>query len=441
MRQLLELVLLQLLLALPGAWLGQPWLMLGGAVLGALVALGLERERAEKLARWMHTGASDRAPRLPLLWTQLAEQVRKLMRREGRKLQASEARLQQFLFAIESSPYGVVLLDRGDSIEWCNLNASQWLGIDPQRDRRQKVANLVRAPEFVQFLQRHEAGGEVTIDGRDATAARPQRVSVHLHEYGNDRKLLLLRDVTERDRADTMRRDFVANVSHEIRTPLTVFSGLVETLRDLPLNEQERQHYLERMLQQTRRLQSLVDDLLTLSRLEAGPLAAVSEWTSTHDLMDTVVAEARALAATQGRGAQRLVAHAGKPMEVACAPGEMLSAMSNLLSNAVRYTPDGGLIDASWLSEGDALVFEVRDTGPGIAEEHLPRITERFYRVDRSRSRETGGTGLGLAIVKHVAQRHGAQLQVASVPGKGSTFRLVLPAVRLRPQTPAPTVP
>jgi two-component system phosphate regulon sensor histidine kinase PhoR len=234
-----------------------------------------------------------------------------------------------------------------------------------------------------------------------------------------------------------MRRDFVANVSHEIRTPLTVLAGFIETLQTLPLDEADRARYLGLMAQQSHRMQTLVNDLLTLSRLEGSPPPGAADWLPVQALVTQVEHEACALSAllmaSQGK-AQQLGFELLADSEIAGSQSELLSAMSNLVSNAIRYTPAGGSIAVRWqvLPDGRG-EFSVKDSGPGIAAEHISRLTERFYRVDRSRSRETGGTGLGLAIVKHVLQRHGAELRIDSTPGAGSTFAIVLPAARLRP--------
>ena len=249
---------------------------------------------------------------------------------------------------------------------------------------------------------------------------------------------MLTRDVTAVQLAETMRRDFVANVSHEIRTPLTVLSGFVETMQSLPLDDAERARYLELMSQQAQRMQTLVSDLLTLSRLEGSPVPGLAEWSDAEELLGHVVQEARGLSMAIAPAPHRIEPVGGERFWIAGSKSELLSAMSNLLSNAVRYTPGGGLIEPGWrLHEDGSAEFFVKDNGPGIAAEHLPRLTERFYRVDRSRSRETGGTGLGLAIVKHVAQRHGGQLDVQSTQGEGSCFMIALPANRVRRYAPS----
>ncbi|MEO8118977.1 MAG: ATP-binding protein, partial [Rhodoferax sp.] len=248
--------------------------------------------------------------------------------------------------------------------------------------------------------------------------------------------LLLSHDVTALEQAEAMRRDFVANVSHEIRTPLTVLGGFVETLQTLPLTDQERERYLALMAQQADRMQTLVSDLLTLSRLEGSPPPGASDWMSVPALMRQLEQDGRALSAVLNPSSDRLHKLEFSCLldgEIAGSSIELLSAMSNLVNNAIRYTPSGGEIHVRALLLPDARAeFSVSDTGPGIAPEHIPRLTERFYRVDRSRSRDSGGTGLGLAIVKHVSQRHGAELKIESTPGKGSVFTIIFPASRVR---------
>ena len=246
---------------------------------------------------------------------------------------------------------------------------------------------------------------------------------------------MMSRDVTALEQADAMRRDFVANVSHEIRTPLTVLGGFVETMQTLPLEVPERQRYLALMSQQAQRMQSLVRDLLTLSRLEGSPPPRSDEWVAVRELMEMCEQEGRELSMLMSEMGHDLQMKIAANCEIAGSSPELHSAMVNLVNNAIRYTPTGGKVVMTWclLDDGSG-EFAVTDTGPGIASEHLPRLTERFYRIDRSRSRETGGTGLGLAIVKHVAQRHAGQLTIDSQPGRGSRFAIQLPASRVRLQ-------
>ena len=337
---------------------------------------------------------------------------------------------------MQASPNGVVLLDATGRIEWCNQTAVEHFGFDAQRDVLQHVGNLVRDPLFAAYHAGGDYSHDVVIPGPASTSSRPVRLSVHLHRYGEGHKLLMSRDVTAVEQADAMRRDFVANVSHEIRTPLTVLSGFVETLQTLPLDAADRLRYLGLMSQQAQRMQTLVNDLLTLSRLEGSPPPSMDEWISVRDLMAQCEQEGRNLSMLMAQMGHELSLSISNDCELAGSRTELLSAMANLVNNAIRYTPTGGKVWFGWklLADGQG-EFYVTDTGPGIAPEHVPRLTERFYRVDRSRSRETGGTGLGLAIVKHVAQRHGAQLRITSRLGHGSTFAIVFPASHVRAAT------
>lgn len=425
-----------------GWWLGQAAGSLLGVVLASLGSFIFDLFRGTRVLTWLRHAEPSSAPVMKGLWGEVADRTRRALRARDQQTRDASARLEEFLAAIQASPNGVVLLDDEGRIEWCNATAAQQFGFDPQRDLQQLIGNLVRDPGFASYYASGDYKDEITLPGRESTASRPVRLSVQLHPYGEGRKLLLTRDVTALEQADVMRRDFVANVSHEIRTPLTVLSGFVETLQNLPLNADERAHYLGLMAQQAQRMQTLVNDLLTLSRLEGSPPPGASAWTSVAQLVAQCEQEALALvqALPDARG-QRLSFRVETAADVSGAPSELFSAMSNLVSNAVRYTPAHGQIDVVWrvLPNGRA-EFSVADTGPGIAPEHVVRITERFYRVDRSRSRETGGTGLGLAIVKHVLQRHGAELRIESTPGEGSTFAIVFPASRVRPamQVPEP---
>jgi two-component system phosphate regulon sensor histidine kinase PhoR len=398
-------------------------------LLGALCAVGvvalLDSLRGSRLLGWLRGPQAGPAPRDTGFWGELGYRIERSIRAREVSLAQEETRLAQFLSAIEASPNGVLLLDAGDQIEWCNSVAADHFGLDPERDRRQRVTNLVRAPAFVAYLQGGDYGGAVSI----ANPRGPETLSVLIRGYGDGMKLVLSQDVTERERAEAMRRDFVANVSHEIRTPLTVLSGFIETLTNLPLTEVERKRVLLLMSQQTQRMQTLVGDLLTLAQLEGSPRPPADRWVPVGKLIEGIEIEARSLSA----GRHELYCQVVEGAQVAGAEAELQSALANLVTNAVRYTPAGGHIDVTWRVMPDgAGEFAVRDTGPGIEKEHLPRLTERFYRVDGSRSRDTGGTGLGLSIVKHVVQRHGGEFDVQSEPGKGSLFRFMLPAARVR---------
>ncbi len=409
-----------------GAWARSP---LAGAVVGAAAGALLhalrDALRGHRLMQWLRRQHEGAAPRDAGFWGELGYRIERSVRLLERQVDVEHARLDHFLSAIEASPNGVMLLDANEQIEWCNSVAAGHFGIDPQRDRRQRVTNLVRAPAFVAYLQGSAFDEAVHIPGAGAFTT----VSVLLRPYGEGQMLLLSQDITERERNDGMRRDFVANVSHEIRTPLTVLNGFIETLTTLSLTEVERKRVLELMSQQAQRMQTLVGDLLTLAQLEGSPPPTAERWVPVARLLAQVRADAEALSA----GRHRIGVGDAGDAQVAGDDQELISALGNLANNAVRYTPAGGSIDLAWRVRADgAGELEVRDSGIGIAREHLPRLSERFYRVDGSRSRDTGGTGLGLSIVKHVVQRHGGEFEVASEPGKGSRFRLVLPASRVR---------
>jgi two-component system, OmpR family, phosphate regulon sensor histidine kinase PhoR len=412
-----------------------------GFGLAALGWLVLDSIRLGKLLRWLRAEQGNEtpgvtagaAPKIAGVWGEVANRTRRLLRARDEQYQEIQGRLDEFLAAMQASPSGVVLLDAQGRIEWSNRMATEHFGFDAQRDVMQHIANLVRDPVFKAYVAAADFSHDVVIPGSFSTPARPVKLSVHVHSYGRDRKLLLSRDITAVELAEAMRRDFVANVSHEIRTPLTVLSGFIETLQTLPLNEADRTRYLQLMSQQSRRMETLINDLLTLSRLEGSPFPDLIDWATTGSLLAQCEQEARALSAVLTTQASDIEFDNGPACEIAGVQTELYSAMSNLVTNAVRYTPKPGTVRVSWtvLADGRG-EFVVKDTGPGIAPEHLPRLTERFYRVDRSRSRETGGTGLGLAIVKHVAQRHGADLKIQSEPGQGSRFSMTFPATRVR---------
>src|SRR5215472_2389456 len=400
-----------------------------GALIGGLVGLAcvvvFDALRGWRLMRWLRGTHDHPAPRDSGFWGEVAYRIERSLRALERNAEAERTRLSQFVSAMEASPNGVLLLDDADQIEWCNSRAAEHFGLDPERDRRQRVTNLIRSPEFVAYLQSGEFDEPLTLH----PLRGPGSLQVLVRRYGDDSKLVLSQDLTERERADRMRRDFIANVSHEIRTPLTVLSGFLETLRNLPLTEVEQKRVLALMSQQTQRMHDLVADLLTLARLEGSPRPGSDRWVDVDALFAHAGNEAIALSAKR----HSITFASGVGAQIAGDETELRSALGNLVGNAVRYTPEGGRIDVTWrVADNGSGEIAVSATGPGIARTHLPRLTERFYRVESSRSRESGGTGLGLAIVKHVMQRHGGELDIASELGKGSTFKLVFPALRVR---------
>ena len=437
--RIFTLCLCQLLAAALAWYLAPPekmWVdVLAGALVGGYIWFLLDAVRGTRLLRWLRAGGADDIRLGNGLWGEVYDRIRRTVRAKDRLALESSGRLSDFLAALQASPNGVVLLDVQGRIEWFNETACLHFGFDAKRDMLQHFGNLVRDPSFAAYYNARNFHEDVTMPGRHSTATKPVELSVHIHPYGEGRSLLLSQDITAVAQAEAMRRDFVANVSHEIRTPLTVLAGFVETLQTLPLNEQERTRYLGLMAQQAGRMQTLVSDLLTLSKLEGSPLPSALDWVPIAGLMEQCAQEARELSSILNQQQHDLQFSGLAGVDIAGSAAELYSAISNLTGNAIRYTPAEKRIEVRWtLRDDGAVVLSVKDHGQGIAPEHLPRLTERFYRVDRSRSRDTGGTGLGLAIVKHVAQRHGAELSIESVPGQGSTFSITFPASRVRHQ-------
>lgn len=332
-----------------------------------------------------------------------------------------------FEAAFEAVPNGVVLLDAEQRIVWLNANACVHLALEPLGDIGQTLTNLVRDPALVAALNTPQSAEDFRIGSHRAD----QVLLVQVRSYAPGRRMVLTHDVTESDRMEAMRRDFVSHVSHEIRTPLTVLAGFVETMQTLALQEREQNRVLDLMRQQTTRMEGLVSDLLLLATLEGSPKPPIAQWAHLMPLLQSAVADGHHLSG----GKHELVCSEVpvEDLEVAVEEREMSSALGNLVSNAVRYTPEAGRIELQALRRSDGyLEIRVVDNGIGIERHHLPRITQRFYRVDKSRSRATGGTGLGLAIVKHAITRHGGELLVDSTPGQGSCFTLTLPPARVR---------
>lgn len=439
--RLLFALFVLLVTATCGFWLAGTtglWIAVNASLLALLVHDYVCGYRLEK---WLRQGEPLALIEATGFWAELVDRIRRGYKSRDQLAVRNHQRLQEFLSAIQASPNGVVLLDTEGRIEWCNQTAAIHLGLHEQRDLGQHIVNLVRDPAFTRYMALENYSNEVEIEGRSHSLSQLLQLLVQLHPYGEGKKLLLTRDVTARAQIDKMRRDFVANVSHEIRTPLTVLAGFVETLQSLPLSPEERHQYLDLMGVQATRMQGLVSDLLTLSQLEGSPPPPVTESVDLKPLMAQVKSDALALSALQGT--EGLPVHTftfdwPEHLLLAGSRAEIHSAVSNLVNNAVRYTPAGGQIHVAWvLSVDDQATFSVKDNGVGIALEHLPRMSERFYRVDRSRSRESGGTGLGLAITKHIAQRHGGSLYIQSALGEGSCFSLVFPSNRVKWETPS----
>ena len=392
--------------------------------LAFVLLLGFHYLHQWRLLRWLQSSEPQGIPDASGTWGEIFAHLYRLVKREKQSQRTLAGALVRFRQAGEAMPDGVVVLDAENRIEWMNPSAEDHFGLTLKRDRLQAITNLIRHPAFVSYLAAQNYGEPLVLKG----PGEAERIlSIQLVPYGGQEMLLLSRDVTRWERLEAMRRDFIANVSHELRTPLTVMKGFLETLSDArQVDEKLFRRSLELMNGQAERMQRLVEDLLMLSRLEDSRYPLREEAIDIPALVQSILMDAEGL----NRGQHRIAARIDR-LWMTGSREELRSAFSNLVSNAIRYTPAGGDIKVSWSMENDEPTFRVEDNGEGIAAEHIPRLTERFYRVDRSRSRSTGGTGLGLAIVKHVLQRHQASLRIESEPGQGSRFSCMFPAERI----------
>ena len=394
--------------------------------LGALALLAYHAAKLAQLIRWLRQPRADALPEARGAWDDAFALLYRYERAAVREADRLSHALLRWRQAGEALPDGVVILNAQNRIEWCNEGASRHFGLDRHADLGRPVINLVRQPEFADYIEAEDYAHAIPLHSEHGGGLS---LSVQVIPYGEAQKLLLSRDITRLEKVETTRRDFVANVSHELRTPLTVLAGFLETVRELKLDPQRTRDYMNLMAEQARRMQRIVDDLLALSTLESSPEPSPEERVNVQGLLARVKADADALSG----GRHRITLEAMEGFDIAGAESEIASAFGNLASNAVRYTPEGGSVRLIWRASQEGAEFTVEDTGVGIEPQHVPRLTERFYRVDRGRSRETGGTGLGLAIVKHALLRHQATLDIQSEPGKGSRFTARFPAPRVLP--------
>lgn len=372
-----------------------------------------------KLGRWLNEPRLETMPEASGIWDEVFSLLYKMVKQHIQTKQDLADELHHIELATAALPEGVVILNETNRIEWFNKLAKEHFNLDAGHDIMQDISYLVRQPEFIDYLR----GGDFSEPLLMVPARHEEMtLSINFIPYGEEKRLMISRDITQFKRIEAMRRDFVANVSHELRTPLTVVNGYVENLLDMPdLGQESARRALQQMSEQAHRMDNLVADLLTLSRLENEQNPQHEEWVNMDALIMEVCQDGESLSG--GRHTLRM--EIASKSELLGNRDELRSAFGNLLSNAIRYTPEGGVIVLRWFERDGQLVYSVQDSGIGIAAKHIPRLTERFYRVDRSRSRETGGTGLGLAIVKYIAMRHQARLEVTSEEGKGSTFSLV----------------
>ena len=429
----------------PGLW-REIWILaliaLGSLLLGAItgryfivaaIGFGLyitaHLRQLARMYRWLLHIRDAEMPEAEGLWGEVFNEVRKLQKQALRREDRLTDILGRFQNAAAAMPDAVVIVTGDDAIEWANPSAENLLGIRFPRDTGLRLFNLLRDPNFTDYFAR----GEFSEPLEQPSPTNPEiSLSLQVIPFGSRRRLIIARDITRLIRLEQMRRTFVANVSHELRTPLTVLAGFIETLRDTKtLAPVELNKHLVTMHEQAARMQRLVDDLLMLSRLETAPSPRTEETVDVVTLLTGLKEQAEMLSGKQ----HTIALEADADLKLRGSREEILSAFSNLVNNAVRYTPAGGTIHLHWRADNGGARFSATDTGDGIPTEHIPHLTERFYRVDTARSRASGGTGLGLSIVKHVLLRHQARLAIESTLGHGSTFTCVFPASRIVHET------
>lgn len=378
-----------------------------------------------KLNQWLKQPILNNIPNGDGVWEDVFALLYHEHRRHSRNQTQLSSALGRFRHAASALPDGVVVLNAENEIEWCNPPAEVKLGLNLKQDENQPINYLVRHGDFINYLQEKDYSEPIKLKSwRNSDVT----LEIQLIPFGTKQKLLICRDVTQLEKIETMRRDFIANVSHELRTPLTVVGGFVETLLDMDgAVPESMRSYFHMMQEQTSRMGRLIEDLLTLSHIESNALPPEDTAINMSALLNMLFNDANALS----HGKHKISFEADEQLDLMGAPEELQSALSNLVSNAIRYTPAGGEIHISWKLRETQAVFSVKDNGIGIEQQHIDRLTERFYRVDRSRSRETGGTGLGLSIVKHILTRHQAKLEITSELGVGSVFSVIFPKVRV----------
>ncbi len=419
----LLLAMLAAFVALPVGHFVAPWA--GWTVFcGSLgLQMAFHFRNFARLDRWSHAPVVDDSLEGEGAWDGVFGRLYRHEKDLRAQIAQRDQEITMLIAAGQALTDGVVLLDNHNQILFCNTTAETQLGLVIRTDRGQPVVNMVRQPEFVAYLQGEDFSRPLTLRSE---RGEDRVLSIYVIPYAGNRRLMQVKDVTQTDRLDRMRRDFVANVSHELRTPLTVLAGFLETLQEIDVDRDEQKRFLEMMSEQSLRMQSIVQDLLTLSSIESAP-PPEAEIVDMVNIVDKLRRDAEALSA----GRHHIVVESDAQGDLRGSEAELVSAFGNLVANAVRYTPPDGTIRISWHASQQGAEFAVQDTGIGIDPKHIPRLTERFYRIDRGRSRDAGGTGLGLAIVKHSLNRHQAQLEVKSTPGVGSRFAARFPASRV----------
>ena len=399
-----------LILGLIFGWL--PWFLL----LTVTGLLAWHFWNLMRLSWWLWVDRSMTPPPGRGSWEPLLYGLHQMQMRNKKRRRELGGLIKRFRSGAESLPDAVVLTTGEGAIFWCNGLAQQLLSLRWPDDNGQNILNLLRYPELARYLSDRDFSKPLNL-----VLNSGRHLELRIMPYSKKQLLMVARDVTQMHQLEGARRNFFANVSHELRTPLTVLKGYLEMMPELENGAQDKA--LHTMREQTQRMEGLVNQLLTLSRIEAGAQSQLNEVIDVPMMLRVVEQEARALSHDR----HRLQFEVAEGLRVRGSDEQLRSAISNLVYNAVNHTPDGTAIVVRWQQTPDGALFSVEDDGPGIAPEHIPRLTERFYRVDKARSRQTGGSGLGLAIVKHAVSHHESQLQIESIPGIRTCFRFVLP--------------
>lgn len=409
-----------------GLLIGRPFLVLAAVM---FLILAWYYRALSGLLNYLRHGAEDGLPDLPGVVNELVREFHVLNSHYREREEKMSGFLARFEDAAAALPDAVVVLNRQGRIEWANQKAKEYLGINWPQDAGQPLSNLIRHPDLPDFLREHSRQSTSGVMELASPEDEDQKVEIRLSVYGHEHVLLVARDITELHRLNKMRSDFIANASHELRTPLTVIAGYLEAF------EEDREHCPEdwsariaQMRSQAERMQRLIEDLLRLSSLEMAADPDANEEVQVAEMLSAIGREAQTL---EGDRKHTFATDADPKLCLWGCHAEIYSAFSNIVFNAVQHTPAGGLIGMRWFQDEHGAHLEISDNGEGIAPEHISRLTERFYRVDKSRSRSKGGTGLGLAIVKHVLARHDANLEIRSELGKGSTFICHFPPGRV----------
>ena len=378
-----------------------------------------------KLHRWLQLEDNRNVPEGSGVWSDIFNELFLKEKQSGGDKYRLTSMLNRFQEAAAAFPDGMLILSSANKIEWANPTACDMLGITMPRDTGRPLTNLFRHPEFIEHLKRESYGSELTLPSQERT---DNIITLQVIPFGFGRKLLIARDVTHIIKLEEMRSNFVANVSHELRTPVTVICGYLETIKFMPeVNKELLSRPVDTMYAQAKRMDHLVRDLLALAKLETEPVHKEKSMVDVAAMLESLKEAALLLS---GDREHQITFEVDDKLMLNGRRDELQSLFSNIVNNAIRYTPPRGHIRVKWARNSkDEPVFSVQDDGPGIAREHIPHLTERFYRVNADRSRETGGTGLGLAIVKHVLERHGGELRINSQLGKGTEFVCIFPQI------------